>query len=81
MSKIVSSELPKGAFLKACEAQPNTHTDCYKTSLPKQVSLEGFINAFFTTWLFCIERLILKLVMKNHRATMILLSSRKVSQI
>ena len=65
MSKILLTELPKGAFLKTYEAQPDTHTDCYKTSLQKHVSLEGFINAFFTSWLFRIERLILRLAMKK----------------
>ncbi len=65
MSQITSTALPDTAFLARYEAQEHTHTDCFHTSLSKDVPLEDFINAFFNTWLFRIERLILKLTVKK----------------
>lgn len=61
MSQITASALPPRAFLARFETQPNVHTDCFQTSLARDVSLEEYVNAFFNTWLFRIERLILKL--------------------
>ena len=61
MPQITSTALPDTAFLARYEAQPDTHTDCYHARVAKHVPLERFINAFFNSWLFRIERLILKL--------------------
>jgi len=36
------------------------YTDCYVTELPGQVTFPEYIFAFYTTWLFKLERLILK---------------------
>lgn len=65
MSQITATALPEQAFLICYEAQPNTHTDCFKATIAKDVSLEAFINAFFTTWLFRIERFILNVALKK----------------
>ena len=65
MSQITSTALPEDAFLTRYEMQPHTHTDCFHTRLPKQIPLEDFVNAFFSSWLFRIERLILKLTVKK----------------
>lgn len=37
------------------------YTDCYTTEIPVEVSFSEFIFAFYTTFLFKLERLILKL--------------------
>ena len=39
-----------------------TYTDCYATEIPGQISLAEFVFAFYTTFIFKLERLILKLV-------------------
>lgn len=65
MSQITATALPETAFLARYEAQPDTHTDCFQVTLPKHIPLEDFINAFFNSLLFRIERLILKLTVKK----------------
>jgi hypothetical protein len=42
-------------------AMPGAYVDCYTTEVPGQVPLSEFIFAFYTTSLFKLERLILKL--------------------
>ena len=37
-----------------------TYTDCYATEVPEEISLAEFIYAFYTTFLFKLERFILK---------------------
>jgi hypothetical protein len=37
-----------------------THTDCYTTEIPEQISFAVFVFAFYTTILFELERFILK---------------------
>jgi len=41
-----------------------SHTDCYSCHIEKEINLEEFITAFYTTPLFKLERLILRLVDK-----------------
>ena len=36
------------------------YTDCYTTVIPRSVSHGDFVTAFYTTWLFKLERLILR---------------------
>jgi hypothetical protein len=36
------------------------YVDCYSTEFPGRISFSEFIFAFYTTWLFKLERLILK---------------------
>jgi hypothetical protein len=35
------------------------HTDCFTTEIPGQITIREFIFAFYTTWLFKLERFIL----------------------
>lgn len=39
--------------------------DCYATTIDKQVSFPEFVIAFYTTWLFKTERLILNLLVNK----------------
>jgi hypothetical protein len=60
MSKVRTSHFPPGALLSRYE-KDGCHTDCYVTDIPVSVSHEQFVLAFYTTPLFKLERLILKL--------------------
>lgn len=58
MAIVSSCELPEGSLLQPY-CQPGTYTDCYVTSAAGDVIAEDFFRAFYTTWLFGIERWIL----------------------
>lgn len=64
MPKVQASRLPSGALLSRYETD-GSHTDCYATDIPFSVSHEQFVIAFYTTMLFRIERLILKLAVSR----------------
>ncbi len=50
--------LPDAALLRACTG-PGGYADCYVTELPRAVSHAQYVEAFYTTWLFKLERWIL----------------------
>ena len=58
--------IPEGAFLRryavseSGEALPH-YTDCFVTTVPLAVTLSTYVDAFYTTPLFCSERLLLRL--------------------
>lgn len=58
---IVASEIPPGALLQTYRVD-GTFADCYRTTLPGRIPLAAFVEAFYTTRLFKLERLILALV-------------------
>ena len=51
-----------GNALLANYSMNRTYTDCYATEIPGRISLAEFIFAFYTTFIFKLERLILKWV-------------------
>lgn len=53
-------ELPKNAFLQ--RYVDIGHTDCYAVDVAQGVTFEAFVAAFYTTWLFKLERAVLRLV-------------------
>jgi hypothetical protein len=55
---IQKSSLPHGA-LHASYAREGAYTDCYSTLIPRPVTHAEYINAFYTTWLFKLERWVL----------------------
>ena len=57
---VATCDLPEGAFL--ARYLDVGHTDCYFVDVPQDVSFEAFVTAFYTTWLFKLERQILRLV-------------------
>ena len=65
MAQVIATNLPKSAFLNAYEERAGVYTDCFQTQLPKGITLERYINAFFNTWLFRIERAILSFAAKK----------------
>jgi hypothetical protein len=56
--------LPPGVLLAAYRER-GAYTDCYVATLPQPLTLAAFVDAFYTTPLFRLERLILALVV--HR--------------
>ena len=59
MPVICPCRLPDHALLYRY-AKEGAYTDCYTARIPKSVSQGDFVTAFYTTWLFNIERLILR---------------------
>ena len=51
--------LPADALLQKY-AKAGVYTDCFSTDVPADVSLGEFVEAFYTTWLFKLERFILR---------------------
>lgn len=60
MPKVRTSQLPSDALLSRY-VKDGCHTDCYTADIPICISHEQFVLAFYTTTLFKMERLILKL--------------------
>jgi hypothetical protein len=57
--KITPQPLPEHALL-ARYAGGGGYADCYATELPGNFTQAEFVTAFYTTWLFKLERVILK---------------------
>jgi len=64
MPLIQQGPLPQDALLNKYHLQ-GAKTDCYFVDIPKQVSQAQYIEAFYTTPLFKIERFILALVARR----------------
>ncbi len=58
MSSVLSGELPREALLNSYRQQ-DAYTDCYFIDLPLAVSHAEYVEAFYTTIPFRLERLIL----------------------
>jgi hypothetical protein len=59
MSAIQSCSIPTGGLLRSYLVQDG-FADCYTTAVRGTVSHEEFVTAFYTTWLFKLERWILR---------------------
>jgi len=60
MSPIHRCELPADALLQR-HAGAGAYADCYAVDVAGRVSHAAFVEAFYTTWVFKLERLILRL--------------------
>jgi len=60
MSKIVETEVPHNALSAQYEKQ-GAFVDCYYIDIRKEVTLESYLRAFYTTSLFKTERAILSI--------------------
>lgn len=56
---VSAATLPAAALLQQY-AERGEYTDCFATDIPIAVPLHAFVEAFYTTWLFKTERVILK---------------------
>jgi len=61
MPKIIETEVPLDA-LSVGYLKEGAFVDCYYIDIPKEVTLEQYIQAFYTTFLFKVERSVLSLV-------------------
>ena len=57
-TSIARSELPPSALLRSY-VYVGSYTDCYFTELPRAISLSEYVEAFYTTLVFRLERWIL----------------------
>jgi hypothetical protein len=60
--RIDACPLPDGALLARYRDMPGAYTDCFTTTVARQVSGTEFIEAFYTTWPFKCERFVLFLI-------------------
>jgi len=60
---IVHAELPQSALLRKYVYE-GAYTDCYTTQIAVSIDFPTYVEAFYTTWVFRLERWILKLVAK-----------------
>jgi hypothetical protein len=61
---IEESALPKSALLQKY-VRSGAYTDCFSTDMLSNVSLAAFVEAFYTTWLFKLERFILRIAVSK----------------
>lgn len=64
MNAIQAGELPQDALLQKYKQQGD-YTDCYFTEVPRNISYAEYVEAFYTTWLFKVERAILSLLVSK----------------
>ena len=64
MGSIKSSRLPEEALLRLY-LRDGHYTDCYSTDISQTVTHSQFIAAFYTTFLFKIERFVLRLLVSR----------------
>ena len=57
MAKVENCTLPADALVREYDARG--YTDCFRTTLPFAVTQVQYIEAFYTTWVFGLERWIL----------------------
>lgn len=58
MSSIETCELPADALLRKYDIQ-GAYTDCYATEVPRAIAHADYVEAFYTTGVFKLERLLL----------------------
>ena len=82
MEKITQSTLPPTSALAAYAGQPGVHTDCFKVLVSQNTELSTFIEAFFSTLPFRLERLLLRIagVQNTSHADLIALASGQASR-
>jgi len=65
MFKVAKTDLPKDALLQRYAQRGDCYTDCFAVDLDAVVTFEGYIMAFYRTWLFEMERWILDRTIKR----------------
>jgi hypothetical protein len=64
MSSIRTCPLPENSLLSKY-AQAGAYTDCYTAEIARPVSHAAYVEAFYTCWLFRLERLVLALLVRK----------------
>jgi len=57
--------LPPDALLVRYAADPKCYTDCFVRDVPEDVQLADFVAAFYKTWLFRAERIVLQVLVRK----------------
>jgi len=57
--KVSQPELPSDSLLIRYR-ESKDFTDCYQISINQKINLHEYVNAFYTSWLFKLERFIIK---------------------
>jgi hypothetical protein len=57
--------VPKDSLLHRYSSQDGAYTDCFEVMLPINATMEEFVGAFYTTWLFRMERFVLTLARRR----------------
>lgn len=60
MSNIKVTDLPANALLRIYAEKDGCYTDCYSTDVAAGISLADYVSTFYTTWLFRLERVVLR---------------------
>ena len=58
-------DVPRDGLLQAYVGKGATYTDCFEVMSPRAVSLPELIEAFYTTWLFRMERSVLSIFLRR----------------
>lgn len=66
MKQVIEKENPVGSLIAEQAQLAGYYTDCFSIHLDQSVTLPEFINAFYTTPLFRLERLLLSLTVKGR---------------
>lgn len=61
---VKESTLPESALLQKY-VRSGAYTDCFSTDIRGDISLVDFVEAFYTTWLFKLERFILRVAISK----------------
>ena len=62
---VTPCDVPKGALMSAYVARTGAYTDCFEVNHAAKVDLSAFVTAFYTTWLFRMERAVLRVVLRK----------------
>ena len=66
MPDVTPMPVPTDALLQRYVGRAGCYTDCFAVTLPRQVVLPEFITAFYTTWLFGLERAVLAVALRRR---------------
>ncbi|WP_372571236.1 hypothetical protein [Ruegeria jejuensis] len=59
-----ATEPPSGSLIDSYASKPGFYTDCFSTEISGHVTFEDYLSAFYGSWLFRLERLILRSLLK-----------------
>jgi hypothetical protein len=58
--------VPGDALLRVYADSDGAYTDCFEVMHPLQADLPAFVTAFYTTWIFRLERFVLSLMLRRR---------------
>ena len=64
--KVRACPVPHDALLQRYVERSGAYTDCFEVGFAGEADLSAFLNAFYTTWLFRLERTVLTLVLRRR---------------